>query len=75
MQTLQDVQTWRGMTMVDAEVPQPVCRVAVLVDVLVLGLRRGLVLAPRVAVVDDHPAFLDQFLRVVGGPSAQLHAH
>jgi hypothetical protein len=61
---------------VDAEVPAPVVLPSVLLDERVLLRGGGLVLAPVVAVVEDHPCLcLDELLGVLVGTPAQLDGH
>ena len=57
---------------VDREVPAPVGGVAVRLDVRVLPGRGRLVLAPIVAVVEDHPALGDELLARFRSPVMQL---
>src|SRR5207302_7464492 len=60
---------------VDAEIPARVFAEAMLLEVFVLLLGRGLMLTPRVPVVEDVPALLDQSLGVVECLLVQLDCH
>src|ERR1700730_14641652 len=60
---------------VDAEIPTGVSAEAMLLEVFVLLLGSGLMLTPRVPVVEDVPSLFDQSLGVVDCLLVQLDCH
>src|SRR4051812_43551890 len=60
---------------VDAQVPSPVLFEPVLADILVLLLRRGLVLAPGIPLINDDFSFLNELIGVRIGSFVQFHCH
>src|SRR4051812_9845790 len=64
----------RGIV-VDAQEPLAVLGEAMLLEVPVLVLRRRLLLAPVVPVVENPPALFDQTLSVLFRVSVQPHRH
>src|SRR2546421_6580732 len=63
------------LPVVDPQIPPGVGIPPVLLDVLVLLLGCGFMLAPRVPVVDDELSVLDQRLGVIEGRTVELHGH
>src|SRR2546423_2619042 len=65
----------RGFLVIHAEVPLPVLVDSVLGEELVLLPGRGLMLAPRISLVEDDLPILDQSARLVVAGLVQLDCH
>src|SRR4051794_36614241 len=64
-----------GLCFVYAQVPSPVLFEPVLADVFILLLRRGLVFAPRIPLIDDDFTFANELFGMRIGSLVQLHCH